>query len=63
MTSSDMAMDTMCAYPTSQNALLHWKCVLRCCSNYTRIYLPDQKSDRHSSNESPSMRFNIYYLI
>ena len=32
----------MCAYPHSDNALTHWKRVLRCCANCPRINLTDQ---------------------
>ena len=39
-TSSDMVMATMCAYPSSEYLLPHWKCVLRCCAKYPRIDLP-----------------------
>ena len=55
-TASDMAIATMCAYPPC-------KCVLRCCSNFTRIDLPDQESDKHYSNVSPSICFHIYHFI
>ena len=34
-----------------------------CCSNCPHIYLPNQESDRHYSNASPSIRFHIYHLI
>ena len=62
-TSSDMAMVKMCAYPSYQNALPHLKFVLRCCANFPRIGIPDQKSYRHNSNTSHSIRFHIYHLI
>ena len=39
---SDMANATMCAYPHSDNALPHWKCVLRCCNNCPCINIFDQ---------------------
>ena len=58
-----MAMATMCAYPPYQHEWTHWKCVLRCCSNCPHIDLPDQEPDRHYSNASPSISFNIYHLI
>ena len=38
----DMANATMCAYPQSDHALLHWKCVLRCCAECPHINHPDQ---------------------
>ena len=50
--SSGMVMTTMCAYPPSQHALPHWKCVLRCCYNCPRIDFPDQESDRNNYNAS-----------
>ena len=30
---SEIYMDTMCAYPLSQHTFPHWKCVLHCCAN------------------------------
>ena len=62
-TSYEMDMSTMCAYPTSQHALLHWKCVLRCCESFSRIDLPCRQSVRHHSNTSPTIRFHVYHLI
>ena len=43
--SSDMENDTMRAYTLSDNALPHWKCVLRCCAKCTCINLPDKETD------------------
>ena len=62
-TAAEMAMVTMCAYPPSQHALTHWKCVLRCCANCPHIDLPDQEPYRHHYNTSPSVSFRIYNLI
>ena len=42
-TAPDMTMATMRAYPPSQHEFTHWKYVLRCCSNFPYIYLPDQE--------------------
>ena len=39
---SDMTKEKMCEYPQSDNALPHWKCVLRCCAKCTCVSLPDQ---------------------
>ena len=59
----NMAMGTMCAYTPYQDALPHWKCVLRCCSNFPHIDLSDQEPDRHHPNACLSIRFHIYHLI
>ena len=40
---SDMEKAKMCAYPQSDHALPHRKCVLRCCEKCTCINLPDQE--------------------
>ena len=40
--SSDMANDTMCAYPPSDHALPHWKYVLRCRAECKPINIPEQ---------------------
>ena len=53
----------MCAYPQSDNALPHWKCVLRCCADCTCINLPDQETYNQNSDTTPSIRFNIYHII
>ena len=57
---SDMEKATMCTYPKSNHALPHWKCVLRCCSDYTLINLTDQETDNQFSETTPSIRFHIY---
>ena len=54
---------TMCAYPHLDNALLHWKCVLRCCADCTCINLPDQEKNKKHEEKTPSIRFHIYYII
>ena len=46
---SDMEKDTICTYPKSDHAFLHWKCVLRCCADCPCINLPDQKTDNQYS--------------
>ena len=61
--SSDMDMDTIFSYPSSQHAFPHWKCVFHCCYSCPRIDLLDQESDRHHYNTPNSIRFHIYHLI
>ena len=39
---SDMENATMCTHPQSEHALPHCKCVLRCCSKFPCINIPDQ---------------------
>ena len=53
----------MYAYPQSDNALTHWKCVLQCCAKCTSVNIPDQETDDQYSNTSPSIRFHIYHII
>ena len=62
-TADDMVMATMSVYPPSKHAMIHYKCVLGCCSNCPCIDLPDQESDRHYSNVFPSINFHVYHLI
>ena len=38
-TESDIAMATMCEYPSSKYELPHWKCVLSCCALCPRVDL------------------------
>ena len=60
---SDMAQDTMCAYPQSNNALPHWKFVFRWCANCSCVNLPDQETDDQYSYTTHSIRFHIYHII
>ena len=62
-TSYGMAMAKMCEYSSSKYALPHWKCVMRCCTQFPRIDLPSTYSDYHNSNVSPKIRFHVYNLI
>ena len=59
----DMEKATMCAYPQSDHALPHWKCVLRCFANVTCINIPDQETDHQYSDTTTSIRFHIYHTI
>ena len=59
----DMEQDTMFAYPQSDNALLHWKCVLRCCADFPYINLLDQETDNQNTSTTPSIRLYIYHII
>ena len=60
---SDMEKATRCAYPQSNHALPHWKCVVQCCVNCTCINLPDKETDNQYSETTPSIRFHIYHMI
>ena len=60
---SGMEQATMCKYPQSDHALLHWKYVLRICSDCSCINLPDQETDNQNSDTTPSIRFHIYHII
>ena len=60
---SEMANATMCAYPQSDNALPHWKCVLWCCAECPHINLSDQETDKKNDGTTPLIRFHIYHII
>ena len=60
---SDMANVKMCAYPHSDNALPHWKFVLRCCSGCPCVNIPDQETNKKHEETTPSIRFHIYHII
>ena len=47
-TAYDMAMATMCAYPSSKYALSHWKRVLHCCTQCPRIDPPSTELYQHN---------------
>ena len=61
--SSDMAQTTMCAYPQSDHALVHYKFVFPCCAKCPCINLPDQETDNQYSDTTPLIRFHIYHTI
>ena len=60
---SDTENAEMCAYPLSDNALPHWKCVLRWCVDCTCIDLTDQETNKKHEETKPSIRFHIYHII
>ena len=53
----------MCAYPHSDHALPHWKCVLRCCAECPHINLSDQETNKKHEETTPSIRFRINHII
>ena len=59
----NMSKATMCAYSQSDNELPHCKYVLRYCSKFTSINLPDQETDYHYPDTSPSICFHVYHMI
>ena len=58
-----MVEETICAYPQSDHALPHWKCVMWCCAKFPIVNIPDQETDDQYSNTSPSVLFHIYHLF
>ena len=60
---SDMEKAKICAYPQSDQALPHWKAVLRCGADCLCINLPDQERYNKYSDTTPSIRFHIYNII
>ena len=56
---SDMAKATMCTYPQSDQALPHWKCVLRCCDDCPCINLTDQETDKNMTKQHPQLGFTF----
>ena len=56
---SDMANATMCTYPHSDNALPHWKCVLRCCADCPCINIPDQETTKKMKKQHPQLGFTF----
>ena len=44
----DMEQATVCTYPQPDNALTHWKCVLRWCAECPCINLTDQETDNQN---------------
>ena len=61
--SADMSKATMFTYPQSDNALPHWKCVLRCCTYCPCINLTNQVTYHQNSDTTPSIRFHVYHII
>ena len=56
---SDMANVTMCAYPHSDHALPHWKCVLWCCDDFPCINLPDHETNKKMKKKHPQLGFTF----
>ena len=53
----------MCAYPHSDNALPHCKCVFPYCATCPCTNITDQELDNEYSDTTPSIRFHIYNII
>ena len=62
-TASDMAMEKMCAYPSSKYSLPRCKCVLWCCAKFPCIDIPGPESDQHNLHVSTTKGFCAYHLI
>ena len=60
---SDMEKTAKFAYPQSDDAFLHWICVLLCCAECSCINLLDQEIDNQYSDTKTSISFCIYYII
>ena len=60
---SDMTNSTMCTYPQSDHALLHCKCVLRCCADCPCINITYQETTKKHGETTPSIMFHIYHII
>ena len=60
---SDMTKAKMWTYHQSDNALPHWKYVLRCCAYCPCINITDQEIDHQNSYTTYSIRFHIYHII
>ena len=57
------AKATIFAYPQSDHALPHWKCVLQRCAKCPCVNIPDQEKYDQYSNTIPSILFHIYHII
>ena len=54
-----MANATTCAYPHSDNALPHWKCVLRCCANCPKLIFLTKKKRKNMKKQHPQLGFTF----
>ena len=60
---SDMVNATMFAYPHSDHAVPQWKCVLRCCAEFTCINLPNQETTKNMKKQHPQLGFTFTTLL
>ena len=60
---SDMEKATIYAYPQSDHALTHYKCVMWGFDKFPSVNLPEQEIDDKYFDTSPSINFHIYHLI
>ena len=56
---SDMANTTMCDYPHSDHALLHWKYVLRCCDECPYTIFLTKKQIKNMKKQQPQLGFTF----
>ena len=55
----DMENATTSAYFHSDNAIPHWKFVLRCCAECPCINLPDQETNKKHEEKNPQLGFTF----
>ena len=56
---SDMANATMCAYPHSDHALPHWKCVLDAVLNVHISIFLNKKERKKKNKQQPQLSFTF----
>ena len=56
---SDMENATMCAYPHSDHAIPHWKCVLCCCTDFPCFNLPDHQKNKNMRKQHSQLFFTF----
>ena len=49
----------MCAYPHSDHALPHWKCILLFCADCPCINLSDQETNKKDEEKHPQSGFTF----
>ena len=57
--SSDIENSTMSTYQQFNNALPHWKFVLRCCADFSCINTSDQEIDKKTKKQHPKLGFTF----
>ena len=58
-TASIIDMATMCPFPSDQNFLLYFKCVLCSCAKCPSFAIPGQESNKDTTNVCPDILFRV----
>ena len=62
-TAEDMAMATMCPFPSQHHGMSHWKCVLICCKRCPILSITRLEINKDATSMCSKIRFYVYINV